>query len=98
MRQRFVLGSVIDAEHDYGLSVGPQGLRITAPRCGAGEPAHIAVIAAGDELAERGSRLAVETRLGEADGVEAGCEGLIADRLTDRIRHAAAYPRPRYGA
>ena len=70
--QRIVLGRIIDAEHDHRPRLGPQRARIAAPCRGAGEPAHIAVITASEELAESGARLGVETRFGETDRIEAG--------------------------
>ena len=94
-RQRVDLGRITNAQHDYGSRFGPQRMRVAAPRGGSGEPAHIAVIATGDKLAEPGARLPFEMRLGEADGIEAGRERLITDRLANRIRHPAAQPRPR---
>ena len=86
-RQRIVLGRVIEAEHDDGARLGPQRLRVAAPLGGAGEPAHVAVIAAGEELGEIGARLGGETRLGEADRVEAQRQRAVADRRADRAGH-----------
>ena len=80
-------GAIIDAEHDDAARLGPQRLRIAAPRRGAGEPTHVAVIAARDELAEPGARLGVEPRLGKTDRIKAGGERPIADRLADRVGH-----------
>src|ERR1700757_5018250 len=73
-RHRIVFGGVIDAEYDDAASLGPKRLRIAAAGGGGRQPTHVAVITARDELAERGPRLAVETRLAEPDGIEARCE------------------------
>ena len=84
-RQWVVLGSVIDAEHDDRACFGPQRLRIAAPRRSAGEPTHVAVIAARDEFAEPVARLGIEMRLCKPDCVKTGRKRPIADCLPDRI-------------
>ena len=54
--------------------------------------AHIAVMEAGDELAEPGARRSIEPRRGKPDRVEP----LDQSPIADRVRHPQ--PRPRYGA
>ena len=92
-RQRIVLGGVIDAEHDDGAGLGPQRLRVAAPLGGAGEPAHVAVIAAGDELGEPGARLGFEQRPRQSRPRRT--LGRARSRIAARIGPAIAQPRPR---
>ena len=85
-RQRIVFGCIIDAEHDDGPRLGPQGLWVAAPFGGAGEPAHVAVIAAGDKFAQPVAGLAIEVGRGKPDRVKAQRQRPLADRLADRVR------------
>ena len=94
-RQRVVLGCIIDAKHDDCAGFRPQRPRIAAPRRGAGEPAHVAVIAARYEIAEPGARLRIEMRFGKPDGIKTRGKRPISDRLANRVGHTVLQPRPR---
>src|SRR5207248_3177853 len=85
--ERAVLVAVVHAEHDDAARLRPQHLRIAAPLGGVGEPAHIAVIAAADELAEILPRRLGEMRRGKPDRVEAHRQRLRPDLVADLSGH-----------
>ena len=97
--QRVVVAAVIEAEHDDGAGLGPQGLRVATPCRRVGEPAHVAMIAALDVFAQIGARFVGQMRRGEPDRVEAQrqCLARIASRISRRSSWVpiALQPRPR---
>jgi len=80
-RQRIVGGRVGQAADHDALRRRPQRLR-RAALVGAGfEPAHVAVIAAGEELGELVAYRRAQRGGGKADRVEAERQGALPDRV-----------------
>jgi hypothetical protein len=69
--ERIFVGPVVHPEHDDGMCLWPEDLRIAAPLGGCRHPLHVAVQTFSDEAGE--TLLCLRDRVGarNADGVEA---------------------------
>ncbi len=70
-RERILIGSIIDAEHDDRAHAGPQHARIHPPFGLRGEPVHVAMRAGIEEFAKIFAGSADRVGIGDADAVEA---------------------------
>ena len=79
-RERIVVRTVIDAEHDDRAHFGPQRARIAAPFGVGRHPFHVAVSAGGEKLAQPFADLRNRIRMRHADGVETLRAGGVGER------------------
>ncbi len=70
-RERILIGSIVDAEHDDRAHAGPQHARVHPPFGLRREPVHVAMRAGIEEFAEIFAGIADRVGIGHADAVEA---------------------------
>jgi hypothetical protein len=80
-RQRALIRSVIDAEHDHRAHVGPQHPRVGAAFRTCGEPVHVAMRAGLEEAAKIFCGIRNRSRIGDAAAIETERERFAGELL-----------------